>query len=425
MEPPPIPRGGDKLIQMSVVRTLCTRFTSPRIVYISFTRLSSRSLCTPQTPFEYHLDSSNCISELLSSWHQQHSTLPPTITFKCLMKVSNLIRTSKRYDTLSSSIFKQLLKASTDNVSLLKPEDLVLLLWLMAKIRWSDYATIAKLTQILHSQIPNLSNKSLNLIIWSLVTLKVNERYRIIINEIVTEVVNRLKLEQFHDHRGLANMCWSLAKAEMWPKYLTAHVQKFLRTQGHNISPHSLSMFLHSLSKSRVLKVDNQVFNVITKMVSSFKDTDQQSLNLILWSIGTQKKYNKAFFERLREEILSGSLVDCYNPRLLATIVWCCARCHYYDHALFDHLTQQVPLHIDGMTTHDLVMVAYSFGYLNYSCPELMHSIADRVVDSIHANQKMTFQALVNLSWACLINEIYPKDLYEICLSKESIERKK
>lgn len=406
---------------MSVIsRTLYTRLVcSTRPI-----NLINRALSTTQTPFETQLDSSDCISELLSSWHQQHTTLPPTVTFKCLMKVSNLIRKSKRYDTLSSSTFKQLLKTSTDSVYLLKPEDLVSLLWLMAKIRWSDYATIQELTQVFHSQIPNLSDKSLSLITWSLVTLKVNKQHHTLINEVVGEVVKRLKLEQFHDSRGLANICWSLATAEMWPNNLTPHVETYLQTQGHNISPRTLSMFLHSLSKARVLKLSDQVFDVISDMVTSFKFTDHQSLNLILGSIGTQKKYNKMFFERLQEEILSGSLVNCYNPRLLATIVWCCARSQYYDHTLFDHLSQHVPHHIEGMTTHDLVMIAYSFGFLNYSCPELIRTIADRVVTSMHSVKPISFLSMMNLLWACLINEIYPKDLYDICLSSETIERK-
>ncbi len=76
------------------------------------------------------------------------------------------------------------------------------------------------------------------------------------------------------------------------------------------------------------------------------------------------------------------------------------------------------------MNIQDLGMTAYSIGYLNYPCPDLLKLIAERLMvlytDCPVANYA---QAFSNLAWACTINQVYSKDIFEICMSQEVLER--
>ena len=363
------------------------------------------------------------VRDVLTAWHRQHKTVTPDITLKCLIEVTNLIRLSKDYGYLSSSGFKQLLQASVNTASSLGPERVVTLLWVIAKIKWANFEAIKKLVSIVQKDLSRLSDKAVGLIPWALVTLKTGETYELLLSRIVKEVCLRLERGEFRDARALANICWALSRTKRWPTHFTPHVEGFLRTQGRGMSPHTLSMFLHAMSRSGVLRSEEWLFSIVRNSVHQLKNTDTQSLILILWSIGNQKAYDKGLFERLEREVLSGELVQQYTPRVLATLIWCCARAQYYSEGLLEHLAEQVPHFVDKMTLQDMGMVAYSFAYLNYSCPDLLRTIASRVL-LLNESRPVCFQVLLNLSWACLINEVYPRALFDLCMSRKIIERK-
>ena len=367
-----------------------------------------------------HIDKSKSVSEVLAEWHEQRQTFTPDVTLTSLIEVTNLIRLSKDYKSLSSPIFKQLLQTSVDSASSLEPEQVVTLLWVLAKIRWSNYIAVKKLVTVLRTRLSDLSDKAIGLVPWALVTLKVARTYKPFMNRIVKEVASRLENGTMQDSRALANVCWSLSTARYWPRYFTPHVERFLKNHKLEISPHTLSVFLHAMSKAGVLNSEDWLFNIINDKVNQFKDADSQSLILILWSIGNQKRYNSQFFDTLGKEVLSGGLVKQYTPRVVAILIWCCARTQYYHPDLLKHLTEHVPNYIDDMTLQDLGMVAYSLGFLNYSCPDLLKAITDSVM-SKHSVKLDSFQVLLNLSWACLINQVYPSRLFEACMSEQII----
>ena len=363
------------------------------------------------------------VNEVLTTWHSKQPTVSPCATLKCLIEVTNLIRLTNNYKTLSSPEFKRLLQATVDTASLLSADQIVTVLWVIAKIKWANYDTIKKLVNTLHSDLSTLSDKSVGLIPWALVTLKIANSYKTLMNRIVKETRRRLEKDSFQDSRALANICWALAAAKVWPAHFTPLVERFIQSHERDISPRTLSMFLHAMSRTDNLRSDKWLFQVIGSNVRHFKDTDPQSLILILWSMGNQKVYDRQLFNQLENEILSGSLVKIYNPRVIATLIWCCARSQYYSEDLLNHLSQQVPYFFDQMSLQDLGMVAYSFGYLNYPCPKLLQVMVDRVME-LYAVQPVCFQVLLNLSWACLINQLYPRNLFEVCMNQEMIQRK-
>ncbi len=395
----------------------------PRLAYSRYTAPSTKS----NTLSEESIYRYESLTQLLRTWREQHKLLSPDITLSCLLRVTSLIRISKNYDTLSTPLFKQLLQSSIGNITYLNPEQLVKLLWLMAKIKWADYGTITKIGDALQSRLPQLTDKAIGLIPWSLVTLNVFNQHKSLINRVIGETCRRLKRDTFNfDDRALSNVCWSLYKANSWPKDFIPYVIKFLKVRGKEMSPHTLSQLLYSLSKVHILKSDESqwTFELVTHHIPQFKSTDTQSLGQILWSIGNQKQYNQQLFNALETVIVSGELINKYSSQLIATMLWSCARVRYYSHDLLTHLSEQVPMFIDKMTIQDLSMTSYSLGYLNYPCPDMLKLIAERIM-VLHTNYPVAnyYQAFSNLAWACTINEVYSKDVFEICMSREVIER--
>ena len=392
--------------------------------YIKCLNFSAMPKNGSASTMEEHIDRFEYPADVLSLWQEHRATLPPAVTLKCLIKAIHLIRIQKDYSMLSLPTFKLLLRSSLSNTSDLDAEDLVTLLWLMAKLKWVNHTILNSLSKALGSKVSELSDKSLGLVPWSLVNLKVTDNHRSLMKLVLNQASHRLEQGLLKDSRALANICWSLSTSKTWPDSFTSLVNQFLKAEGDKMSSHTLSLFLHSLSKAGALKSERWLFDTVSNSVSSFKSIDSQSLILILWSIGNAKKYDRKFFESLTEEILSENLVGKYNPRVLATLLWCCAKVQYYNRDLLDHLSEQIPNFVDQMTLQDLSMVGYSFGYLNYPCPGLIRTIVNRVMTHHAWKPNVPFQALLNLSWACLINEVYPRDLLDLCLSEKIIKCK-
>ena len=384
---------------------------------------SSSSSCVHQnriSGLEETLQTSHCIHEILSTWYTNRHTVPPEMTFKYLLLATKMIRKERQYNHYSSHHFKTLLNTTMDVISSLDAEKQVTLLWQTVKMKRKPKTYfLDKLTSNLTDQVCNLSDKSLGLVPWALVSLNRHNNYISLMNAVIKEILVRLKNDSFLDARAFANICWSFSVIKKWPSELTPHVIAFLKDKYCELSPHSLSIFLLSLNRAGI-EFEEWLLKATCEASQRFEKIDSQSLSLFIWTLGHNKHYDQQYFTALTNEILSGKLIPKYSPRLLATFLWCFARVRYYQSDLLDHLSKHVLNMLDKMNIHDLTNIAYAYSFLNHPHSDLLLAISDRVI-SLYEDT-VNPQSIMNVSWACLVADIYPLTLLEQCLNQRMVE---
>lgn len=384
---------------------------------------SSSSSCVHQnriSGLEETLQTSHCIHEILSTWYTNRHTIPPEMTFKYLLLATKMIRKEQQYNHYSSHHFKTLLNTTMDVISSLDAEKQVTLLWQTVKMKRKPKTYfLDKLTSNLTDQVCNLSDKSLGLVPWALVSLNRHNNYILLMNAVIKEVLVRLKNDSFLDARAFANICWSFSVIKKWPSELTPHVIAFLKDKHYELSPHSLSIFLLSLNRAGI-EFEEWLLKATCEASERFEKIDSQSLSLFLWTLGHNKYYDQQYFTALTNEILSGKLIPKYSPRLLATFLWSFARVRYYQSDLLDHLSKHVLNMLDKMNIHDLTNIAYAYSFLNHPHSDLLLAISDRVI-SLYEDTANP-QSIMNVSWACLVADIYPLTLLKQCLNQRMVE---
>ena len=407
--------------------THCTRLCQ---LGVKFSSTLSRdqlftNLRTNHLPFYKALDSAPTIKSALLEWTSHKDLLSSDENFEVLQiitykafKSGSIKRLTRNYN------YRNLYKKIGQDLKSLKSDEVVKYLWLSARIRWSNIYPINQVVIRLKSEkLDDIKDKELGLVLWSLTILNYSTSHSDeLIKKIVNETINRLDKETFTDQRALANICWSLATHNKWPAKLTTKVISFLKKNGHQLHPHSLSHILWSLQKSGII-FDQWLLESASNIVNChFKSSDSQTVAMLLWILGKSQYYNKDFYDKISETILSGEAIHMYTPRLLAHLLWAAARVQYYNPELLNYIADCVLSQIDDMNAHNMANIGYAYGFLNHSHHPLMKALAERIVKIV--DPYWGPQALMNIAWSCLVMGLFPVNLFEVCLSEKMITGK-
>ena len=383
------------------------------------------NLRTNHLPLYRALDSAPTIKSALLEWRSHKDLLSSDENFEVLQiitykafKTGSIKKLTRNYD------YRNLYKRVGQDLKSLKSNEIVKYLWLSARVRWSNMYPINQIVIRLKSEkLDDLNDKELGLILWSLTILNHSSpQCDELIKKIVNETVKRLDKEIFTDQRALANICWSLATHNKWPPKLTTKIISFLKKNTHQFHPHSLSHILWSLQKSGIV-LDQWLLESAANIVNCyFKSSDSQTVAMLIWILGKSQYYNKDYYDKISETILSGEAVRMYTPRLLAHLLWTAARVQYYNPELLDYIAECVLSQVDHMNAHNIANIGYAYGFLNHSHHPLMEALAERIVKIV--DPYWGPQALMNIAWSCLVMGLFPVSLFEVCLSEKMIAGK-
>lgn len=367
------------------------------------------------------LQESSSMESIMSVWRESQHLLLSSDHFEVLQRATYNAKDRKMIRTLlqDDCDFRNLYKKVTDGIETLSTANVVMLLWLIAYYRHKDKPTLRKITNALENchTFSQTSEKSLGLVMWSLGILNYTESIRLV-EKIGDITVRRLTGEGFRNHRALANICWTLALMEKWPEGLTNLLTTYLLSNRKWIKERPFAILTWAIQR-----VDPPCEKSLIEKGSEIvlrRDTDPHIVSLLMWTLGKSQFYNESFYDRLSELVITGNVRNWYNPRLLSHLLWCLGRVRYYNPLLMDRLAEMVLPQIEFMEAQDLSNAVHCYGFFNHKSPAIMEAAVKRILEL--SRRHFNCQSIMNISWSCLVMEMYPQKLMELCFSRDMKE---
>jgi hypothetical protein len=255
---------------------------------------------------------------------------------------------------------------------------------------------------------------------WSLGVLRYSHGVDLLFEGVASETILTLKGGMFKNSRSLANICWCYAVLDKWPSSLTQPLLSYLKCNIKTINDRYLSIVTWSLQRANV-QCEKWLLEPVSHIALSA--TDPHVLSLTSWTLGKARYYDESFYSQLSDQLLNKPRHKWYSPRLTAEVLWCLARVRYYHPQLMEHLANMILSDINSLSAQNLSNTAYSYGFLNHTNYELLDAIVGRIVDLSHSSD-VDILAIMNITWSCLVADVYPRQLIDLCFDKfEKLQR--
>ena len=372
----------------------------------------------------FRAESLNSSMEILGKHKEPLSAFDRLQVLKTVSQMSSWNKPSMKSSPLKNNeTFKKLSDDIMRDVHLLSLPDLVQLLFYFGKLKTNINPkaadTVLSLIEESGESLSQLPPKGIGSIVKSLTLLNINTGWTDLIDHIVAIVAHQLTSGTFDCYISLKEICRGFAVLGRWPKELTDPVLGYLYRSIDLMDDYSVAIIIWSLQKSNI-PIEDWLFKKASTLILESEDTSVVSH--LLWASGkSMHYYNKEFYDKMREILLSSQSKHWYRPRLLSDLLWMLARVRHYDPILLDKAAEvAIPL-LCRMEPQDLSKFVYAYGFFNHHSPALFEALEELLVsyDSTYAlRNPLAFSTIL---WSFLVLELYPVPLIEQVFKDEFI----
>lgn len=320
---------------------------------------------------------------------------------------SKIVLNHPGYLSLRQYIIDDVRNQSTKNIAFV--------LWLCGRYKLKDVDLHKAMIDELEQRNPELlSDRQLGLVPWSLTVLGYYKSSWVLIETCVDEVIKRMNEGSLCDHYTISQLCWCFVTGQHWPTQFTAPLGKYINKYMRDFAPHTLSTITWALQKNGLSDLA-QLTRYTRVARSNFSESNMRSHSMMLWSLGNAQHFDQPYFERLTEDIMSGKFRDEIDARLLAILLWSCARVHYHHYNLLEQLSAAALERINDFSIRQLSRTVHSFSSLNHISKELLETAAKRLCSKYSGKKEFDeIYPAMEMVYACLVGDMYPLELLNI-----------
>ncbi|XP_011406002.1 PREDICTED: uncharacterized protein LOC105313907 [Amphimedon queenslandica] len=344
-----------------------------------------------------------------------------------VLKAVSEIRSYKKamYSPLrNNETFQKLCNNIMGDLHLLSLPDLVQLLSCFSKLRTSINPraadTVLSLIEESGKSLSGLPPPDIGSIVNSLALFNIRTGRTELIDHIVAALKIRLALHTYDQHYWLKKTCRSFAVLGRWPEKLTDPLLGYLYRSIDVMDDYSVAIIIWSLQKSNI-PLEDWIFEKTSTLILESESTSVVSH--LLWVSGKSLHYyNKEFYDKMREILLSSKARHWCDPRLLSHMLWMLAKVRHYDPVLLDRAAEVALPLLCRMEPQDLSNSVYAYGFFNHPSPALFKALEELLVSYGSTYAFQNSQAFVNILWSFLVLELYPVPLIEQVFKDEFIK---
>ena len=369
-------------------------------------------------------ESLNSSMEILGRHKEPLSAFDRLKVLKTVSQMSSWNKPSMKSSPLKSNeTFKKLSDDIMRDVHLLSLPDLVQLLSCFGELRTSISPraadTVLSLIEESGANFYRLWHEDIGSIVNSLALFNIRTGRTELIDNIVAVLKKRLAFRTYEQHNWLKEICRGFAVLGRWPEKLTDPVLGYLYRSIDLMDDYSVAIIIWSLQKSNI-PIEDWLFEKASSLILKTRHTSVVSH--LLWASGkSMHYYNKEFYDKMREILLSSQSKHWCNPRLLSHMLWMLARVRHYDPILLDRAAEVISPQLCRMEPQDLSNSIYTYGFFNHHSPALFEALEELLVSYGNAYALRNSLAFSIILWSFLVLELYPVPLIEQVFKDEFI----
>ncbi|XP_011406001.1 PREDICTED: uncharacterized protein LOC105313906 [Amphimedon queenslandica] len=371
-------------------------------------------------------ESFNSSMEILGRYKEPLSVFDQLQVLKAVSETSiqDKATNMKSSPLKSNEIFQKLCNDIMGDLHLFSLPDLVQLLSCFSKLRTNINPraadTVLSLIEESGKSLSELPPQDIGSIIKSLAFFNIRTGRTELIDHIVAIVVYQLTSETFDCHVSLRRVCRGFAILGRWPKELTDPLLEYLYRSIDVMDDFSVATIIWSLQKSNI-PLEDWIFEKASTLILESESTIVVSF--LLWVSGKSLHYyNKEFYDKMKEILLSSDSEHWCDPRLLSHMLWMLAKVRHYDPVLLDRAAEVALPLLYRMESQSLSLFVYVYGFFNHPSPALFKALEELLVSNRSTYELQGSQAFTIILWSFLVLELYPVPLIEQVFKDEFIK---